>query len=37
MMTAATPDKIGITPKEGVTQVEVLPITVPPREGIGKN
>ena len=30
-LSPATADKIGITPKEGVTQVEVAPITVPPR------
>ena len=36
-LSPATAEKIGITPKEGVTQVEVLPITVPPRESAGKN
>jgi rare lipoprotein A len=36
-LSPATAEKIGITPNEGVTKVEVAPITVPPREVAGKN
>jgi rare lipoprotein A len=36
-LSPATADKIGITPKEGVTKVEVAPLAVPPREEGGKN
>jgi rare lipoprotein A len=36
-LSPATADKLGITPKEGVTQVEVAPITVPPRPDDARN
>ena len=33
----ATAEKIGITPKQGVTQVEVAPIALPPRDEPAKH
>jgi len=36
-LSPATAEKIGITPKQGVTPVEVAPITVPPRQDDARN
>jgi rare lipoprotein A len=36
-LSPATADQIGLEPKEGITKVEVKPITLPPPEGDPKN
>ena len=36
-LSPATADQIGLEPKEGITKVEVKPITLPPPERDAKN